>query len=187
MSRPRLVLSIAIAGLLAGTSIAGVSCLPLLGAAPAYAQQATLSFSVFFDKLQQGHWVRHPQYKYVWCPEVDRTWSPYTNGHWVYLENRGWYFASDEPFAWAVYHYGRWLQDADLGWCWVPGNVWAPAWVSWRRSSDYVGRAPLPPDGSGFAIGTTISTTEVPQDRRRFVPKRRILQPQRSTEIVTVD
>ena len=29
---------------------------------------------------------------------------------------------------------------------WVPGDEWAPAWVSWRTSKDYVGWAPLPPE-----------------------------------------
>src|SRR2546423_9736807 len=28
----------------------------------------------------------------------------------------------------------------------VPGDEWAPAWVSWRSSKDYVGWAPLPPE-----------------------------------------
>ena len=187
MSRPRVVLSIAIAGLLAGTSIAGVSSLPLLGAAPAYAQQATLSFSVLFDKLQQGHWVRHPQYKYVWCPEVDRTWSPYTNGHWVYLDRYGWYFASDEPFAWAVYHYGRWFHEARLGWCWVPGNAWAGAWVAWRRSNDYVGWAPLPPTNDGFAVNVDVSRQEPPKQDWIFVPPKRFLEPSLSVDIVLGD
>ena len=33
-----------------------------------------------------------------------------------------------------------------VGWVWVPGEEWAPAWVSWRTSKDYVGWAPLPPE-----------------------------------------
>ncbi|MEO8884293.1 MAG: DUF6600 domain-containing protein [Devosia sp.] len=80
-------------------------------------------------------------------------------GRW----RRGWYFASDEPFAWAVYHYGRWYDDGDLGWCWVPGNVWAPAWVSWRDSDDYVGWAPLPPENDGFSIGFQGAVQEPPR------------------------
>jgi hypothetical protein len=28
----------------------------------------------------------------------------------------------------------------------VPDDEWAPAWVSWRKSDDYVGWAPLPPE-----------------------------------------
>ncbi|HYY31535.1 MAG TPA: DUF6600 domain-containing protein, partial [Chthoniobacterales bacterium] len=53
---------------------------------------------------------------------------------------------SNEPFGWATYHYGRWAHIAGTGWCWVPGNQWAPAWVSWRESDEDVGWAPLPPE-----------------------------------------
>ncbi len=37
---------------------------------------------------------------------------------------------------------------ADVGWVWVPGDEWAPAWVSWRITNDkkYVGWAPLTPE-----------------------------------------
>jgi hypothetical protein len=43
----------------------------------------------------------------------------------------------------------------NVGWVWVPGDEWAPAWVSWRKGGDYVGWAPLPPEarfehGSGI-------------------------------------
>jgi hypothetical protein len=53
---------------------------------------------------------------------------------------------SEEPFGWATYHYGRWTRLRGIGWVWVPGEEWAPAWVSWRKSNDYVGWAPLPPE-----------------------------------------
>ncbi len=33
-----------------------------------------------------------------------------------------------------------------VGWVWVPGEEWAPAWVSWRTSKENVGWAPLPPE-----------------------------------------
>ncbi len=42
--------------------------------------------------------------------------------------------------------YGRWTRLRGIGWVWVPGQQWAPAWVSWRKSNDYVGWAPLPPE-----------------------------------------
>lgn len=45
-----------------------------------------------------------------------------------------------------VYHYGRWVLDPEFGWVWILGNEWARAWVSWRRSHDHIGWAPLPPD-----------------------------------------
>ena len=117
------------------------------------ATTATVSIEVFFDNLApHGVWVKDTRYHYVFCPRVDAEWRPYTNGHWVYLKDYGWYFASDEPFAWAVYHYGRWFDDDRLGWCWVPGNAWAGAWVSWRQGDEYVGWAPLGPAKDGFVI-----------------------------------
>jgi hypothetical protein len=60
--------------------------------------------------------------------------------------DRGWYWNSNEKFGWATYHYGRWVNLDGTGWCWVPGNQWAPAWVSWRESDEQVGWAPLPPE-----------------------------------------
>lgn len=158
-----------------------------LGATPAQAQQASISFSVFFNDLTDGQWVENSDYNYVFCPDVDSGWAPYTRGHWIYLKNSGWYFASDEPFAWAVYHYGRWFQDADLGWCWVPGTIWAPAWVTWRRSNDYVGWAPLPPEGHGYSIHVSVAAASVPERDWVFVPTRSFLQPQLSTVVVLAD
>ncbi len=58
----------------------------------------------------------------------------------------GWTWVSEEPFGWATYHYGRWVRLRRIGWVWVPGEEWAPAWVSWRTSKNYVGWAPLPPE-----------------------------------------
>ena len=176
---------------LIGTAMAAALLLagPTVGVAPfvapATAQQAQVSFNIFFDRLSSGGvWVKSSRYDYVWCPRVDTRWSPYTHGHWIYLRDRGWYFDSDEPFAWAVYHYGRWYRDADIGWCWVPGDVWAPAWVTWRRSDDYVGWAPLAPEGNGFAVGTRVSRREVPQDDWVFVQSHDFLEPQLSVTIV---
>jgi hypothetical protein len=50
-----------------------------------------------------------------------------------------------------AYHYGRWAFDPEYGWFWIPGDEWGPAWVDWRQGDDYVGWAPLPPDGFGVA------------------------------------
>ncbi|WP_274425613.1 DUF6600 domain-containing protein [Chelativorans sp. YIM 93263] len=143
-----------------------------LGSSAAYAQQAQVDISVFFDSLRDyGSWVSHPRHRYVWVPtDVDAGWGPYTNGRWVYTDQYGWYFVSDEPFAWAVYHYGRWAYASDIGWYWVPGTRWAPAWVSWRRGDDYIGWAPLPPEGDGFAVSVEVSTVEPPPGYWAFVP-----------------
>jgi hypothetical protein len=107
------------------------------------------SYDIFYDRLQpEGRWFSDETYGYVWQPNTastDQNWRPYTDGHWVYTD-RGWTWVSNEDFGWATYHYGRWARLSDTGWVWVPGATWAPAWVSWRQSDDYVGWAPLPPE-----------------------------------------
>jgi hypothetical protein len=157
-----------------------------LGAAAVQAQTASISFQMFFDQLEpHGVWVRQARYGYVFCPTgVDAAWRPYTQGRWLYLEDRGWYFASDEPFAWATYHYGRWFADQKLGWCWVPGTKWAPAWVSWRRSDNVVGWAPLPPENDGYAVAIEVSRRELPEGYWVFVPTERFVEPDLSVSIV---
>ncbi|MEM7008030.1 MAG: DUF6600 domain-containing protein, partial [Thermodesulfobacteriota bacterium] len=64
--------------------------------------------------------------------------------------DQGWLWISYEPWGWATYHYGRWVFDDYAGWVWIPGTTWAPAWVSWHESPDYIGWAPLPPDRGFF-------------------------------------
>ncbi len=109
----------------------------------------TSGYSTFYTKLEpHGAWLETADYGYVWQPreaESSQSWRPYTNGRWVYTD-AGWTWISEEPFGWATYHYGRWTRLRGIGWVWVPGQQWAPAWVSWRKSNDYVGWAPLPPE-----------------------------------------
>jgi probable HAF family extracellular repeat protein len=115
-------------------------------------------YSVFYSRLSEdGDWVEAGDNGYVFCPHVARggDWGPYRDGHWVWTD-RGWFWYSNERFGWATYHYGRWVRIEGQGWCWVPGNEWAPAWVSWRQSNDYVGWAPLPPD-AGLSVNVGIS------------------------------
>lgn len=90
-------------------------------------------------------------------PSVGPGWRPYTRGTWVWTTEHGWLWQSAEPFGWATFHYGRWLWFDDAGWVWVPGRVWGPAWVVWRRGPGVVGWAPLHPDviwvpGCGFVV-----------------------------------
>jgi hypothetical protein len=109
----------------------------------------TASYNTFYTKLDPyGEWRETSDYGYVWQPreaERSRSWRPYSDGHWVYTD-AGWTWISEEPFGWATYHYGRWTRLRNIGWVWVPGDEWASAWVSWRKSDDYVGWAPLPPE-----------------------------------------
>ena len=94
---------------------------------------------------QTGEWIDTPEYGTVWRPtSVSDDWRPYYAGRWAFTD-AGWAWMSDEPFGWAVYHYGRWAFVSNTGWVWLPGRVWAPAWVSWRWGDGYAGWCPLGP------------------------------------------
>lgn len=94
-----------------------------------------------------GAWVDLNPYGRCWRPTgVEADWRPYADGYWEWTDV-GWYWVSDEPWGWACYHYGSWVYDANYGWVWIPGTEWAPAWVTWRQSPDYIGWAPCGPGG----------------------------------------
>jgi hypothetical protein len=91
----------------------------------------------------------------AWRPSasiVGEDFQPYaTGGQWL-SSDYGWYFQSDYPWGWAPFHYGRWALDVNNGWVWLPGTVWAPAWVDWRSGGGYIGWAPLPPIGWSVVV-----------------------------------
>jgi len=123
-----------------------------------------------------GEWGTHASYGEVWRPRVAAGWRPYTTGHWVYTDY-GWTWAADESWGWAPFHYGRWYNDPAQGWGWVPGNVWAPAWVDWRNGGGYLGWAALPPE-AGFSVGVGVSFgAALGASNYCFVPERSILEP----------
>ena len=97
---------------------------------------------------EMGSWYEIVGYGYCFQPKGAAEvpgWRPYKDGYWTYTEG-GWTWVSFEKFGWAMYHYGRWLRLDTGWWFWVPGNEWAPAWVSWRVGGGYLGWAPLPPE-----------------------------------------
>jgi len=105
-------------------------------------------YQMFYEGLAPyGRWMETPEYGYVWQPASGQPagWRPYTIGRWA-DSDQGWTWISDEPFGWATYHYGRWALLENRSWIWVPGDTWAPAWVSWRNNADLVGWSPLPPE-----------------------------------------
>jgi hypothetical protein len=114
--------------------------------------QAQVSESADFQVALEpyGRWERHSRWGEVWIPtKVARDWRPYTVGRWAYTDDWGWYWVSDQAeddWGWITFHYGRWVFDRELGWVWVAGREWGPGWVHWRRGTQYVGWAPLPPD-----------------------------------------
>lgn len=119
---------------------------PPAEAHPRWGGSVGVSFGVFYDELSpHGEWIAIGGGVYGWRPAgVYTDWRPYTVGRWCWT-NYGWYWLSDEPWGWAVFHYGRWYYDDYYGWIWIPGYDWAPAWVEWRYSPDYIGWAPLGP------------------------------------------
>jgi len=132
------------------------------------------SVEFFYDALDPfGDWIDVERLGHCWRPEQarDPRWRPYTDGGWVYTDY-GWTWRSNEPFGWATYHYGRWTRLPRLGWLWVPGTEWGPAWVSWRRSDDYIGWAPLPPaawSSTGFTAAVD-SYFDIGPGLYNFVP-----------------
>ena len=108
----------------------------------------------FYEPLANyGTWVDTPQYGRVWQPADDvagEGFIPYaSDGSWGTNEEGDWTYQSryDTEYGWATYHYGRWVEHDDYGWVWLPGTVWAPAWVDWRYGGGYVGWVPLGPPG----------------------------------------
>ncbi|HEX6850551.1 MAG TPA: DUF6600 domain-containing protein [Candidatus Polarisedimenticolaceae bacterium] len=90
-----------------------------------------------------GDWVEVPSYGRVWYPhDVPVGWRPYWDGYWDYGPH-GYFWVSNEPWGWAPYRYGRWNWVGGYGWCWIPGRVFAGAWVSWSWGTAYFGWAPL--------------------------------------------
>jgi hypothetical protein len=75
---------------------------------------------------------------------TEPVYVPYSNGQWVNTD-AGWYFRAPTPAEEITSHYGRWAYSDNKGWVWVPGRVWAPAWVDWRVNDDYIAWAPVPP------------------------------------------
>ncbi|MGZ4886436.1 MAG: DUF6600 domain-containing protein [Candidatus Aminicenantales bacterium] len=92
-----------------------------------------------------GEWLWDDMYGYVWRPFLDRMdypgWRPYYVGSWTSVGGQL-YWVPDEPWGWVPYHLGIWQWDAKLGWVWLPGSLFAPAWVDWEFFYGYLGWRP---------------------------------------------
>jgi hypothetical protein len=162
-------------------------------AQPARAQvQVNISIGGFYDELEPyGRWV-DCRYGDCWVPaRVSRGWQPYSNGEWVYTEY-GWTWVSYDPWGDNPYHYGTWVYTSRYGWAWIPGTVWAPAWVTWTYSNNYVGWAPLPPSIAFGSSGYSGRAIRMQPTQYVFVPTNRFvgsnvssvrISPQRSASI----
>jgi hypothetical protein len=124
-----------------------------------------------------GHWVQ-TNYGPCWIPH-DRPegWQPYTVGYWENTD-QGWCWVAQGPetdWGLVTYHYGRWYADPAYGWVWVPGDVWAPAWVAWRAGDGYCGWTPLPPQcGEGININMGLVDHYCPPERYVYCDERYI-------------
>lgn len=136
--------------------------------------------SYFYTELAPyGQWIEIDYGVVVWRPTIMRiNWLPYSQGRWIWTAD-GWYWDSYEPFGYITYHYGRWFYDDYYGWLWYPDYEWAPAWVEWRYSNDYIGWAPLHPYASfSISIGIFFTTTYYsPYNHWHFVNYRRFCDP----------
>ena len=93
-----------------------------------------------------GKWGTHDKYGDIWVPTVTPPgWHPYPACQWIDTK-QGWYFNDQTAWGSIVHHYGRWSHDEQIGWFWVPDAEWSPGWVVWRKSDQWIGWAPMPPE-----------------------------------------
>lgn len=159
----------------------GLAALILVGACASVgvsarfpAGPARVHVGFFFDELSPyGDWLWVDDWGWAWRPwHVGVGWVPYSHGRWVYTD-QGWSWISFWPWGWAPFHYGRWGCDPRHGWIWVPGTVWAPAWVSWRHGPGWIGWAPLPPGADWDARdGLRRPHREIERHAWSFIPAR---------------
>ena len=105
-----------------------------------YLPQDLQTYGNTFD--QYGSWQHDPSYGNVWYPSVGPEWRPYSYGSWSPIRSYGWTWIGLDAWAWPTHHYGRWGY-ARNSWFWIPGRVWAPAYVSWASAPGYVSWCPL--------------------------------------------
>jgi len=109
-----------------------------------------LPAAVFYFAQQYGNvygeWLWDDLYGYVWRPFLDDMmypwgWGPYMYGSWSNVGGQM-YWVPGEPWGWIPYHLGIWQWDKKLGWVWLPGSLFAPAWVDWEFFFGYCGWRP---------------------------------------------
>ncbi|MDQ3194756.1 MAG: hypothetical protein M3P82_07150 [Bacteroidota bacterium] len=121
---------------------------------------------------------------FIWQPSSDLSVSigteetdeyiPYTNGQWTNTD-AGWYFKAPTAAEEITSHFGRWIESPSLGWTWIPGRVWAPAWVEWRENDEYLAWAPLPP--ATYITNDIVSAPIIDDDKYVIVEKKYFAEP----------
>jgi hypothetical protein len=62
-----------------------------------------------------------------------------------------------------------------MGWVWVPGRVWAPAWVDWRENDEYIAWTPIPP--SVYFVNNVVVVPPIVEERYVVVEQRYFYEP----------
>jgi hypothetical protein len=155
----------------------------LKGTASGESQHRKMSFAEFFGVKDAYADVDVGAF-FVWKPSPNLAvgvvtgepviYTPYTNGQWVYTD-AGWYFRAPTAYEEVVHHHGRWMHSPTIGWVWMPGRVWAPAWVDWRENDTYVAWAPVPP--SIYIVNDVIVTPPVIEEQYVVVERRYFVEP----------
>jgi len=117
-------------------------------ALPAPIRNLPLAVQYFAERYgtEYGEWMWHNLYGYVWRPFYNDsypwgTWSPYIYGRWSALGGQM-FWVPGEPWGWVPYHLGIWHWDREKGWVWLPGSLFASAWVEWSFFYGYWGWRP---------------------------------------------
>lgn len=98
-------------------------------------------FAQKFSNLY-GEWLWDSYCGYVWRPFLNDHsypwggWMPYYQGRWTSVQGQLFWVPS-EPWGWVPYHLGIWMWNKKKGWLWIPGSVFAPAWVDWTFTRGY--------------------------------------------------
>ena len=82
---------------------------------------------------------------------------------------------SYDPWGGDPYHYGTWSRSDAYGWVWIPGTIWAPAWVTWYVGDNDIGWAPVPPSFSVGVSGYVGPPVTVSRSSYIFVPATRFV------------
>ena len=104
-------------------------------------------FAQKFSNLY-GEWLWDRYCGYVWRPYLNDHsypwggWMPYYQGRWTSVQGHLFWVPS-EPWGWVPYHLGIWMWNKKKGWLWIPGSVFAPAWVDWSFHRGYFCWRPL--------------------------------------------
>jgi hypothetical protein len=114
-------------------------------ALPAPIQRLSKAVYYFAQKYGSlyGEWLWDRYCGYVWRPFLnDRaypgggSWMPYLQGRWTSVQGQL-FWVPYERWGWVPYHLGIWMWSKTKGWLWIPGSVFAPAWVDWSFYGGY--------------------------------------------------